>query len=146
MASERVNGRIIAGSVVTKLPSRCRCGHNSTAMTAPTTQSFGSPLAKFASACRENSRAKPASGEIRDNCGLTGSVAKHEAVLNDVAGKGGDATAARSGTPKAAATSNASVFISADQRRTVGRNLIGVGEQRRGTSLAGSTPSAPRTP
>jgi hypothetical protein len=46
----RRNGRIIAGSAVTMAPSFCRSGHNTQAMTPPTTQSLASPLAKFASA------------------------------------------------------------------------------------------------
>src|SRR5580704_7568316 len=80
-----MNDSSIAGSAVTMLPSIWRCGHNSTAMTPPTTHSLASPLAKFASACFENRRAKPAIGEIRDSCGLT------DSVVHDVAGESGDA-------------------------------------------------------
>ena len=43
-------------------------------MIEPTSRSLARPFAKFASAWRENSRAAPASGEIRDSCGLIGSA------------------------------------------------------------------------
>ena len=43
-------------------------------MTAPNRVSLARPLAKLASACFENSRARPAAGEIFDSAGLIGSA------------------------------------------------------------------------
>ena len=111
-AIERMNGSSIAGSAVTMAPIRWRCGHNSTAMTPPTTHSLASPLAKFASACFENRRAKPAIGEIRDSCGLTDSVVNTMRCCTMLPAKAATHST-RSGRPKAAATSKASVFVSA---------------------------------
>ena len=71
-------------------------------MTPPTTHSLTSPLAKFASACFENRRSKPAIGEICDSCGLSDSVVTHDAVLHDVAGESGERTAPEAAAPKAA--------------------------------------------
>ncbi len=55
-ASERVNGRITAGSVAIRPLSRWRCGQSSAAMTAPNSATLASPLAKLASACFESSQ------------------------------------------------------------------------------------------
>ena len=111
-AIERKNGRIVAGSAETMSPSRMRCGQSSAVMTPPTTASLTRPLAKFASAWRENRRPKPAIGEIRDSCGLTSSVVKTTRCCTMLPANAATHRT-RSGTPKAARTSKASVFISA---------------------------------
>ena len=47
------------------------------------------PLPRLTSACRENSREKPAPGDNRDHCGhLLGG--EEQAMLHQVAGEGGD--------------------------------------------------------
>jgi hypothetical protein len=74
--------------------------------------SLASPLAKFASACPENKRAKPAIGELRDHCGLTESVVNTMRCCTILPANAATQSS-RSGTPNAAATSNASVFTSA---------------------------------
>ena len=87
MASARVNGSIITGSVDTATTRRWRCGHSSAAITAPSNASLARPLAKLASACRENSRAIPATGEMPDNLGMSGSAENTIAVLDGAAGE-----------------------------------------------------------
>ena len=68
-----VIGSMAAGSVRTRPSRRDRSGHSSAAMMAPISASLARPLMKFASACLEKRRLKPASGEILESFGLSGS-------------------------------------------------------------------------
>src|SRR4051812_10249597 len=59
-----VTPRIAAGSNRTIASSRCRSGHSTAPITAPSAATLNTPLAKFAAACLPNTRLAPASGEI----------------------------------------------------------------------------------
>ncbi len=73
IASASVSDMIAIGSVCTKLSNRLRSGHISTVITVPISASLTRPLTKLAIACLENSRLRPASGEILENFGVSDS-------------------------------------------------------------------------
>ena len=56
------------------LSRRMRSGHSNAVMMPPISASLSRPLTKFASACLENRRFKPASGEILESFGLSDSA------------------------------------------------------------------------
>jgi hypothetical protein len=80
-------------------------------MIPPTTASLTNPLAKFANAWRENRRANPAIGEMRDSCGMTNSVVNTMRCCTMLPANAATQST-RSGTANAAATSKAMVFTS----------------------------------
>lgn len=69
-----MSGSTAPTSVATRVSSRCRCGHSSQIMSPPTSASLTIPLTKLTSACFENRRLAPATGEIFDSRGLSGSA------------------------------------------------------------------------
>ena len=70
-ASDCASGSTAAESARSSAMMRPRSGHISAVSTEPTSTSLTRPLAKLASACLENSRLKPAAGEILDSLGAS---------------------------------------------------------------------------
>ena len=118
-ASDLVSSSVPSRSTCTSPSSLCRCGHSSAVITAPSTAILIRPLTKLASACSENSRLMPASGEILLNLRLERLRRPHQAMLDHVAGDAPPAPAARAGSrsPRSPRTRSAPPSRSARARR-----------------------------
>ena len=121
---------------------RSRSGHSSAVSTAPTTTSLTRPLAKLASACFENSRLKPASGEIFDSFGVSASNDQTSrcwirlpASAASISSRNGTATAAEQSRGRSSANS-------ARQRRAVDADVCANWRSGRAASRSGSSPIA----
>jgi hypothetical protein len=115
---DRISGSRLTGSVASRASSRWRCGHSTDVRMAPTSASLASPLMKFISACLENNRLAPASGEILDSFGMIASIDQISRCWMMLPATAAIASS-RSGMPTAPSTSRSS-FALAVQREQHG--------------------------
>src|SRR5947209_15025947 len=109
-----VTPRIAAGSNRTIASSRCRSGHSTALITAPSAATLKMPFAKFAAACLPNTRLAPASGDILLSFGFSCSPDHTNrccTMLPAIAA----ISSSNSGTPSAAISTNSRCCASASR-------------------------------
>ncbi len=113
---------IAVGSKARNDSSRCRSGHSTAIMTAPSATSLNTPLRKFASACLPKMRLKPAPGDTLLNLGVSDSddhTSRCWIMLPAMAAS----ISISSGTPIAASTAMPSVLPSCSSAAPSARSV-----------------------